>query len=96
MFGPLRFILARVVRDGCLKVLDADGGAWTFGPGASPFVSIRIADKATERALARDPNLALGEAYMDGRLELLEGGIYDLVAMLMRGASGDVSARLGP
>ena len=87
MFGPLRFVLARVVRDGSLKVYDADGRAWTYGPAAAQTVTIRIADKATERALARDPNLEIGEAYMDGRLAVLQGTIYDLIAMLMRGAA---------
>jgi cyclopropane-fatty-acyl-phospholipid synthase len=86
MFGPLRFILARVVRDGGLKVYDADGRAWTYGPARPPTVTIRIADKPTERALARDPNLAIAEAYMDGRLAVLQGTIYDLISMLMRGA----------
>ncbi len=85
MFGPLRIVLARIVRDGQLTVIDADGRTWEFGTGRGPAVSIRLADKATERALARDPKLALGEAYVDGRLEVIEGCLCDLVALLIRG-----------
>src|SRR5262245_28330823 len=86
MFGPLRIVLRRVVRRGRLTMIDADSRSWHFGPEAHPSVSVRLSDKATERALARDPYLALGEAYMDGRMVMEEGSVYDLLALLMHGA----------
>lgn len=100
MFAPLRYVLERVVRHGRLTLVDAGGQSWHFGPvdhvGAVTdgkeaqmrSVVARIQDRATERALARDPYLAVGEAYMDGRFTLLDGTIYDLLALLMRGVEG--------
>ena len=99
MFAPLRYVLRRVVRHGRLSIVDAAGTPWHFGPLAAvgaaepqtsgePRVVARLADRATERALARDPYLVLGEAYMDGRLTMLEGSIYDLLALVMRGVEG--------
>jgi cyclopropane-fatty-acyl-phospholipid synthase len=87
MFTPLRSALRRAIRrDSCLVVYDAAGEPHTFGdPGRSPII-VRLADRATERALAFDPNLALGEAYMSGRLILERGTIYDLLALAARNA----------
>ena len=70
-------------------MIDAGGSPWHFGPtndpvsDPAPTVVVRLADRATELTLARDPYLALGEAYMDGRLTMIEGSLYDLLALLM-------------
>ena len=45
--------------------------AHRYGDGASPSVSLRLKDKRIERQLVVDPELALGEAYMYGRLEMI-------------------------
>ncbi len=92
MFKVLRFTLERVVASGDLTVIDCDGRASRFGDGSPPAVTVRLADRATERAIAFDPLLALGEAYMDGRLVVLQGSIYDFIAILMAGAEArDIS-----
>lgn len=84
MFWPLQAILRRVVVDGDLTVFDASGQAFHYGNGAGAPVAMRITDKATERSIAIDPQLALGEAYMHGRLIVETGSVYDLLALLMR------------
>ena len=84
MLSALRLMLRRIVRHGHLTVSDAGGVLHKFGDGSGPPIAIRITDRATERSIALDPNLALGEAYMHGRLEMREGSIYDLIALLMR------------
>jgi cyclopropane-fatty-acyl-phospholipid synthase len=48
---------------------------------------VRVTDHATERAIALDPQLALGEAYMGGRLEVTQGTIYDVLAVLFDNTS---------
>ncbi len=99
MFAPLHLLLQRVVRHGRLTIADTDGKAWHFGPlndaNSAPTrpVVVRLADRAVERRLARDPYLAMGEAYMDGCLVMVEGSIYDLLSLLMRGAEGVVMTR---
>jgi cyclopropane-fatty-acyl-phospholipid synthase len=86
MFSGLKIILRRLVPTGNLTVIDAEGNAQTFGDGTGEPIAVRFADRATERAIAIDPNLVLGEAYMDGRIELVQGSIYDLLALVMKGA----------
>lgn len=87
MFWPLETILRRTVVDGSLTVVDAEGRRYHFGNGSGAPVAIRFADKATERAIAFDPQLALGEAYMHGRLQIEQGGIYDFLELAMRNAA---------
>jgi hypothetical protein len=60
---------------GDVHVRDAGGRWYRFGDASPPPVSISIADRATERQLAFDPALALGEAYMRGRLIVEDGDI---------------------
>jgi cyclopropane-fatty-acyl-phospholipid synthase len=76
--------LARLLRSGSLTVRFASGRARTFGDGTGPPLAIRFADKGAERALAMDPALKLGELFMDGRLVVEEGSIYDLVSLMKR------------
>jgi cyclopropane-fatty-acyl-phospholipid synthase len=87
MFMPLRIILNRIVHNGRLIVVGADGAAEEFGDRTGADIRIRLTGKATERAIALDPALELGEAYMDGRLTMIEGSIYDFLALLMRGTA---------
>ena len=84
MYKPLHVILTRIVRTGHLIVVGADGRTEEFGDRSGPEIRIRLIDHATERAIAFDPTLALGEAFMEGRLAMLEGSIYDFIALLMQ------------
>ena len=83
MFRPLRCFLERTVTTGRLRMVDADGCAHAFGDHSGPPVVARIADKRTEWRLALNPPLAVGGAYMNGRLVLEQGTIYDLLELLM-------------
>ena len=84
MFRPLRNILERVVKAGHLRLVDADGRACDFGDGTGQPVVAHIADKPTEWRLALNPALAIGEAYMDGRLIIERGTIYDFLEIIVR------------
>src|SRR5262249_48871605 len=76
--------LSNVVRDGNLTFIDAAGAAHRFGNGSGPPVTVRIADRRLEWHLALDPELAAGEGYMNGRLTLEQGSIYEFIALMMR------------
>ncbi len=93
MFWPLETILRRVVASGTLIAIDAKGDEFQFGDGSGPPVKIRFTDRATERAIAYDPQLALGEAYMDGTLIIEQGNVYDLLDLLMRDTAAQTPAR---
>jgi len=76
--------LGAVIDQGELTLIDSRGRAYNFGDGAAPRVAIRLHDKATERRLLLNPRLAAGEAYMEGKLTIEEGTLYDLIDLIGR------------
>jgi cyclopropane-fatty-acyl-phospholipid synthase len=84
VFGPLQYALDRILRTGYLHLIDADGRAYAFGdPQSTPLV-VRITDRRTERRLLFNPGLAVGQAYMDGRLVIEQGTIYEFLDLILR------------
>jgi len=80
--------LRRMLRHGELTIIDADGTRRTYGTpeiGRAPVV-IRFTDRQVARDLSRNPRLALGEAYMDGRIVFEEGDILALVDLVTANA----------
>jgi cyclopropane-fatty-acyl-phospholipid synthase len=71
---PLSRMLGSFIRIGTLAVIDADGKRHVFGgaPGA-PTVAMRLTDRSLYRKLFLNPDLYMGEAYMDGTLAFEEG-----------------------
>jgi cyclopropane-fatty-acyl-phospholipid synthase len=86
MFKPLTTLLDRVVKTGALTIVTANGVSHRFGNGDGPPVTVELGDRRLEWGLALDPNLAAGEAYMNGRLRMREGTIYDLIEVILRNA----------
>ncbi|HKZ97206.1 MAG TPA: cyclopropane-fatty-acyl-phospholipid synthase family protein [Hyphomicrobiaceae bacterium] len=83
MFKPLSLMLDRIVRTGNLTFIDSQGSSNRFGDGSGSPVLIRLKDRKLERELVLDPELASGEAYMQGRLVVEEGSLYDFIALMM-------------
>jgi len=75
--------LERLVRVGHLWVIYPNGKTGRYGDGGGPRTVVRLTYRG-ERRLILDPQLGLGESYMDGDLELLEGGFWDLVEIIGR------------
>jgi cyclopropane-fatty-acyl-phospholipid synthase len=78
------FLLSRLFQTlfkiGRLTVIDAKGRQATHGgeqPG--PDITIRLHDSGIEWPLALNPRLALGEAFMDGRLTVENADIYQFL-----------------
>ncbi len=57
------------------------GAGFTAGPG-EPELTVSLADAATAMAVAVNPELAVGDAYMDGRLTIEGGDIYDFLQLV--------------
>ena len=55
-----------------------------FGDGAGEEVRIRFTDAAAERALALNAELYAGELFMEGRLVVDQGTIFDFLALVLR------------
>jgi cyclopropane-fatty-acyl-phospholipid synthase len=89
-------LLRRFVRTGGLKVLLPRGEPIMVGDGpVAEAVTIRIRDGRTIRRLVFNPDLALGEAYMDGGLVVERGTIADLLDLLARNLETRPRGRLG-
>ncbi|MGF7052107.1 cyclopropane-fatty-acyl-phospholipid synthase [Bosea sp. OAE752] len=85
-------LLKGFVRQGRLTVVTPDGKRHVFGPGPAemlfagarkiaPSVTVRFHDDRIERELFLNPELALAEGYMDGRIDFEEGTIHDLLTL---------------
>jgi cyclopropane-fatty-acyl-phospholipid synthase len=74
-------VITKLVRFGQLRVEFHDGSARDFGDGSGPPVAIRFTDSRAIWELLRDPELRLGELYMDGRILVTQGDLYDLLAI---------------
>ena len=81
MGALLAYFLSKLIRVGQLEVERADGTALTFGDGTGPKLGVRVADRAAERQIMFDPTLAFGELYMDGRLQVTHGDLYDVLEL---------------
>ena len=80
----LSIFLSRFIRQGSLDVTTAAGNVYTFGDGSGAPVSVRLINATAQRAVLLDPELRLGEAYMDGSLVVERGSIADLLEILFR------------
>lgn len=77
-------MLGRIVKSGRLTVIDYDGAAVDLGDlSASPLI-MRLHDRRVAWDIVRDPLLQFGEAYVDGRLTVENGGIADVLELLAR------------
>ena len=75
-------LVGQVIRKGRLVLLLPHGERHEFGPGGGRSLTVRLADRKTAFAIARNPRLGFGEAYMDGQLVIEDGDILDLMEMV--------------
>lgn len=79
----LQTALARFIRSGNLRITTASGNTFQFGDGSGTPVAVRFASRGAMYRIFLDPELRLGEAYMDGSLVLEQGSIADLLQVLL-------------
>ncbi len=87
-------ILRQFVRHGTLHLALPDGTQRDYGTGR-PEVRLRLCDPALPRRLILNPQLAVGEAWMDGTLEIAGDDLHGLLELAYRnmeaGMPGSVS-----
>ncbi|MBS0639378.1 MAG: class I SAM-dependent methyltransferase [Proteobacteria bacterium] len=79
----LESVLRGLVKKGRLVVTWPDHSTRSYGPGNWKEAQFAIRDAATVKRLLLDPELAVGESYMDGGLEPLGCDIYDVLEILL-------------
>jgi cyclopropane-fatty-acyl-phospholipid synthase len=94
--------LKHLIRSGTLSVIYADGSVRRYGSGEAPRVTLRLHNQATPWRLVIHPEIDLGEAFMDGRVTVEDGDVYDMLDLFMRntgwrpnlGPLGAITSRL--
>ncbi|MBX9863341.1 MAG: cyclopropane-fatty-acyl-phospholipid synthase family protein [Hyphomicrobium sp.] len=82
---PLSHMLKSFVKVGTLKVIDAEGRTHVFGGrAAGPDVTMRLTDPTLYRSLFLNPELAAGEAYMDGRMSFENSTLRDFLTLFSK------------
>ena len=79
----LHSMLSRFVRLGRLRVTEPGKTPKTYGDGTGAEVAIRVG-KGWSTRIALNPDMALGEAYMEGGLVLEQGSLWDLCELIGR------------
>lgn len=82
----LQQVFAPLVKTGRLEVITPSGKALIFGDGGQPQARLRFADRRAVIALLRDPDLNFGELFMQQRLLVEQGTVYDVLELVLRGA----------
>ncbi len=92
LLGPA---LKAMIVKGRLTVIDSDGKRHEFiGSASGPSLTLNFLRRTLPMRLALRPDLALGEAYMDGSLTIEGGDIFEAMAFLMDNAERSGGFRL--
>jgi cyclopropane-fatty-acyl-phospholipid synthase len=84
VFLLLSSIFERSITSGRLRVIDVLGGIHDFGNGVGDRVAIRFHKSSAYWKLLLNPDLYLGEAYMNGDITITEGNVSDLLDVILK------------
>ena len=70
------------IRRGNLQMTSARGAVLSFGDGSGPAIAARFTSAAAQCAVLLDPELRLGEAYMNGTFVIEKGSIADFIDLV--------------
>jgi cyclopropane-fatty-acyl-phospholipid synthase len=76
-------ILRNFIRRGNLNLTMPTGSMFKLGDGSGKPITVRLTTTTAVRRILLDPELQLGECYMDGTLLIEEGTILDLLGLLL-------------
>jgi cyclopropane-fatty-acyl-phospholipid synthase len=79
----LRYFLKQFIRRGSMTFTTASGAKFTCGDGTGEPVCVRFLTTDAERRVLLNPELGLGEVYMEGAFVVENGSIADALAILL-------------
>jgi cyclopropane-fatty-acyl-phospholipid synthase len=79
----LRTFFGQFIQCGSMTFTTASGKKFTCGDGTGRPVAVRFRTAEAQRSVLLNPELALGEAYMDGDFIVENGSIADVLAILL-------------
>ena len=86
--------LRSMIRDGDLRVRVGNGPEMAFGNGRGSGVVVSIRDAGTARRLLLDPELVLGECYMEGSLIIEGDDVQGLLEIVVRNRANSADLSL--
>ena len=81
-------LIRKTISKGRLHVIFPGGRREIFGPGGGAEAAIGIADTVTLMRIVASPSLGFGEGYMEGRIQVLEGSLRDVIDILTSNLEG--------
>jgi cyclopropane-fatty-acyl-phospholipid synthase len=84
----LKKMLSRVVKRGDLTLIEANGKEHVFGTPDPEYGSVtaRFSEASVPNAIARNPRMGFGEAWINGQIIMEKGDIADLLTLFRRNA----------
>jgi cyclopropane-fatty-acyl-phospholipid synthase len=76
-------LLGTALKEGTLNIIDVAGKTHRFVGTRSPEVTVRLHNRALEYQLYINPDLVLGEAYVNGTLTVEQGELRDFLRIVM-------------
>jgi cyclopropane-fatty-acyl-phospholipid synthase len=73
--------LAELIKTGSLKVKTASGHCFSVGDGSGQTLALCFNDAAAQSWLMINPELHFGALFADGRVEVSEGAIFDVLML---------------
>jgi len=80
---PFLAMLTRVIRSGSLTLTLPDGSTHRFGDGSVPAVTARITDPGLPGHILRNPEMAIGDGYMNGTLTFVHDDLHSFVHLII-------------
>jgi len=79
----LQYLLKTFISRGQFRVTTSRGTTFSCGDGTGKPVAVRFVTRAAEWAILKDPELKLGETYMDGTFVVEQGTIADVLELVL-------------
>jgi cyclopropane-fatty-acyl-phospholipid synthase len=77
-------LLLHLFSSGDLKITFPDGVTRHYGDGSGQTVAVTLHDDTLPRKIVISPDMAVGEAYMDGRLTIEDDDLYGFLGLAIR------------
>ncbi|NNF70930.1 MAG: class I SAM-dependent methyltransferase [Rhodobacteraceae bacterium] len=85
--GLFDAMLAKFLRHGSLIIIMPDGTRRTYGDGTGTPVTVRFTEPDLARRIILNPEVAVGEAYMDGTMTIDDDDLRGFLAMIVANAA---------
>jgi len=90
----LNYLIEPLITIGHLEIEFPGGEIRTFGDANHAKVKVTINDVKTLRSLVLNPDLALGEAYMDKSIVIEDDNLYGLLSLFAKNISNQPDSRM--